>query len=177
MSYQDLGAIGEFLGFFAILATLVYLALQTRIAQRATRVQSVRDILNDFQVLWNNLQNPTTSTIVRAAVNDWDALNHNEQMVAHSFFVGLLVHLTNALELEEHLPELVTFIQGWEDNVLGMLQTDGGSRWWAQANYLFLPIVRERIEQRKADPSRLPPAWTAGLAWWTLDEYDSESKQ
>jgi len=173
MTYQDLGAIGEFLGFFAVLATLGYLAQQTRVSQRATRVQSVRDVLNDFQLLWSNLQNPTTSAVVRTAVNDWDALSYNEQMIAHSFFVGLLVHLTNALELEEHLPELGTFIVGWEDNVLGMLQTDGGSKWWAQANYLFLPIVKERIAKRTIDPKRLPPAWTAGMKWWTLDQHDS----
>jgi hypothetical protein len=39
MSLQELGAFGEFLGFFAILATLVYLSVQTKTAQKATRWQ------------------------------------------------------------------------------------------------------------------------------------------
>ncbi len=39
MTIQDLGALGEFLGSIAVLATLVYLALQTRQNTMAIRAQ------------------------------------------------------------------------------------------------------------------------------------------
>ena len=37
MSVQDLGAMGEFFGAFAVLATLVYLSIQTRLTRKAAQ--------------------------------------------------------------------------------------------------------------------------------------------
>lgn len=41
MSIADLGSIGEFLGSFAVLVTLGYLAVQTRAARQATEFQTL----------------------------------------------------------------------------------------------------------------------------------------
>lgn len=119
MSIQDLAAIGEFLGFFVILVTLVYLSVQTKISQRAIRTQSSREVIADFQSIWSALQNSTTARVIRKAVNDWDSLAHNDQMIAHSFFSGLIIHVANALELKKQLPELGTFVDGWKNNAMG----------------------------------------------------------
>lgn len=172
MSIQDLGAIGEFLGFFAILVTLVYLSVQTRISQHTIRTQSSREVVTDYQAIWSELQNPTTARIIRKAVNDWDSLTHNDQMIAHSFFSGLIIHLATALEVKKQLPELATFVDAWENNVMGFLGTAGGAKWWSTCESYFLDIARERIQIRMADPDSLPPSWTELMSWWNLDEHD-----
>lgn len=172
MSIQELGAIGEFLGFFAILVTLVYLGVQTKISQRTMRTQSSREVINDFQTNWSALQNPDTARVIRKAVNDWDSLTHNEQMIAHSFFGYLIIHLASALEVRNQVPELEQFVDAWENNVMGFLQTNGGAKWWSIAEYLYLDIARERIQIRMADRDNLPPSWTETMNWWNLDAND-----
>lgn len=172
MSIQELGAVGEFLGFFAILVTLVYLSVQTKISQRTMRTQSSREVINDFQTYWSELQNPSTASVIRRAVNDWDSLTNNDQMIAHSFFVGLIIHLASALEVKNQVPELENFVDAWEDNVMGFLQTPGGAKWWSECEYVFLDIARERIKLRMADRDNLPPSWTETMSWWNLDDHD-----
>ena len=172
MSIQDLGAIGEFLGLFVILVTLIYLGVQTKKSQRAMRTQSSRDVINDFQTNWSALQDPQTAFIVRKAVNDWHSLTNNEQMIAHSFFSNLVIHLASALEVKNQVPQLEEFVEGWEDNVMAFLGTRGGAEWWSVSESLFLSIVRERIGIRLADPDNLPPSWTETISWWNLDEND-----
>ena len=46
MSIQDLGAIGEFFGLFAILFTLFYLAKQTRLSVELSRGHETRAIID-----------------------------------------------------------------------------------------------------------------------------------
>ena len=173
MSIAELGALGEFLGFFAVLATLVYLAVQTRQTRNLATIQAARDVIADFQLLWSTLGEDREKTrLIRIAVNDWNALRANEQMVAHSFFVNLIIHLTSALEQEDRLPELKNFIRGWEDNVLGFLQCEGGRIWYEISEPLFLDGVRNRIAERLANAEDLPPSWTDLMPWWNLDEAD-----
>ena len=177
MLLSQLGSLGEFLGFFAVLATLIYLALQTKHAREVATSQAARNVVVDFQVIWSTLgENAEKTEIIRFAVNDWDSISKNEQMIAHSFFVNLLAHFTSALEQEEKLPELEAFIIGWEENIMGLLQSEGGRKWYEACSYLFLPIFRDRVSARLSDPASLPPAWTATMSWWEVEQSELNAK-
>jgi len=174
MSLGELGALGEFLGFFAVLATLIYLSLQTRQAKEVATSQAARNVVSDFQSLWEALgEDPEKTRLIRIGVNDWNDLARNEQMIAHVFFTNLIVHLSGALEQEERLPELSSFIRRWEDNVLGLLQCGGGRTWYESCEYLFVDTVRTRIAERLSDPDSLPPAWTETMPWWRIEQADA----
>ena len=70
MSLAQLGSLGEFLGFFAVLATLIYLALQTKQARQVATSQAVRNVMIDFQVIWSTLgENAQKTEIIRFAIN------------------------------------------------------------------------------------------------------------
>ena len=171
MSIGELGALGEFLGFFAVLATLVYLAVQTRQTRKLATIQTARNVVADYQLLWSTLgEDPERTRLIRLAVNDWNGLHANDQMIAHSFFSDLVIHLASALEQQDQLPELEDFIRGWEDNVLGFLQCEGGRTWWDTCESFFLDVVRDRIAERLANPDELPPSWTDVMPWWKVDE-------
>jgi hypothetical protein len=177
MSLSQLGSLGEFLSFFAVLATLIYLALQTKLSREVATSQAARNVVVDFQTIWSTLGESVEKTeIIRFAVNDWDSISKNEQMIAHSFFVNLLAHFTSALEQEGKLPELKAFILGWEDNIMGLLQSEGGSKWYSTCNYLFLPIFRDRVKARLSKPNDLPPAWTDSMSWWEVGESERNAK-
>jgi len=51
MTLEDLGNIGEFVGAIGVVASLIYLALQTRQNTRAVRVASFRQISESISAL------------------------------------------------------------------------------------------------------------------------------
>ena len=57
MSLSDLGALGEFLGFFAIIATLIYLSRQIRLA----REDSAKAVLQARATAWREMVMQTVS--------------------------------------------------------------------------------------------------------------------
>ena len=177
MTIAELGSLGEFFGFFAVLATLVYLAIQTQQSKKIAISEATRNVVSDFQILWNTLgDDPDKTRLIRIAVNDWDALSKNDQVIAHAFFINLIVHFTGALEMEDNLPELREFIHAWEENILGLVQCPGGHKWYDSCKYLFVPAVSKRINERLANAETLPPTWTDSLPWWCIDSTEIESK-
>lgn len=168
MSIQDLGALGEFLGLFLVLATLVYLALQTRQAKQVAASETARGVVSDFIGLWGTItRDAEFADIIRRAVNDWDSLSKTEQLRSHSFLSDLTAHFVAASKAS-YIDDLVSFLKSWEENLLGALQTPGGSHWWEECQFFFDPEVVEQLNARLAEPDELPPAWTS-VPWWQLE--------
>ncbi len=77
-------------------------------------------VIVDFQVVWSTLgKDINKSRLIRFAVNDWDSISKDEQMVVHSFLTSLITHFTSALVQQDKLPDLKTVLSGWEDNIMG----------------------------------------------------------
>ncbi len=68
LTIQDLGALGEFLGSIAVLATLVYLALQTR--QNTMAIGAQLDGSRLASILNLNLAAATSTDLMRALAED-----------------------------------------------------------------------------------------------------------
>ncbi len=171
---QLLGNLGEFFGAIAVLVTLLYLGMQIRQNREAIEIDSTRTIIQDFQSIWATLGADEKFTlIIRRAVNDWDNLSRNEQMRAHVFFVNLFTHYTSAIKLEASA-ELHEFIVAWEDNVVGLLRTPGGAKWYQTSQYLYDSEAVARINNRLSDVEALPPAWNELMGWWQIDEAEAQ---
>lgn len=167
MSIQDLGAIGEFLGLFLVLATLVYLAIQTRQAKQVAASEAARGVVADFALLWTDIQNNSEfSSIIRNSINDWEAQSEVEQLRSHAFLCNLTAHFVAASKAA-YIEDLATFLKSWEDNLLGVLQTPGGSSWWTQSQFFFDPEVVKHLNDRLSKPDSLPPPWTR-VPWWRV---------
>ncbi len=167
MTIQDLGALGEFLGLFLVLASLVYLGVQTRQARQVAATETARAVVADFRAVWEGLVvDPHLPDIMRTGINDWASLDPTSQLRAHSFLCNVTTHFVAASKAR-HVGELSDFLQGWEDNVLGVLQTPGGATWWQDAQHLFDPDVVAVLNGRLAKPDTLPLPWTA-MRWWQV---------
>jgi hypothetical protein len=150
-----------------VLATLVYLSAQTRQARQVAASESARGVVADFTQIWRTLTvDSDFSEIARRGINDWDSLSGNEQLRLHSFLCDLTSHFVAASKAA-YILQLDSFLKSWEDNVLGVLQTPGGSSWWLQCQFFFDPEVVESLNKRLGRPEDLPPAWTA-VSWWRL---------
>lgn len=166
---QLLGNYGEFFGAIAVLGTLLYLAAQIRQNKFAIERDSTRAIIMDWQSNFSALAaDQELSQVVRRAVNDWDALDRNEQMRAHVFFSNLFGHYMNAARTETE--ELREFVRAWEDNMVGLLRTPGGAKWYDITRDWFFSDQVDRIDRRLADLDGAPPPWNESMPWWQADE-------
>jgi hypothetical protein len=167
LSIQDLGALGEFVGSLVVLVTLAYLAVQTRQAKQIAASETARGVVADFALIWSEIIHDTgfAETLTRG-INDWDSQSATEQLRSHSFLCILTAHFVAATKAR-YIRELDGFLKSWEDNLLGVLQTPGGSIWWKQCHFFFDREVVDRLNERLADPASLPPPWTT-ISWWRV---------
>lgn len=150
-----------------MLATLVYLAIQTRQAKQVAGSEAARAVNADFALLWSDIQNnPEFASILRQSINNWDSHGELEQLRSHAFLCNLTAHFVAASN-SAYIAELASFLKSYEDNLLGVLQTPGGSSWWAQCQFLFDPEVVNGLNDRLAHSESLPPSWTT-MSWWRV---------
>ena len=167
LTIQDLGALGELLGSIAVLATLVYLALQTRHARRAGLTQAPQWISDGYRSWFiAPRQDPEFGRLVLNATHSWSELSALDQFRTHCWWAEMIVHLDAVLTFRAQglIDEPRTV--AWVDNSLGLIQTPGGREWWSETKFLYSPQVRDELERRLEDPSNLPDAWTKTLTWF-----------
>jgi len=93
MNWDAIGAIGEIVGAVAVIATLVYLAIQIRDSARASRSAAVTDATTAMQAFYQELgSNPKASQLFLNALTDPGSLSREDEfqylMMMHSQFVG-----------------------------------------------------------------------------------------
>ena len=168
MTIQDLGAVGEFFGSVFVLVTLVYIAIQARQSRATVAAQSAREITTGFASSFIDLKDADLALMLRKAVNNWDSLSANEQLQVHVIFLNLLVHYTAVIE-QEHLPG-IDIVPAYEDNVLGLITSEGGAVWWEYLKASFPPHVVSRLNSRLAESDSLPPAWNKSMPWYRYED-------
>lgn len=167
MTLQEWGAVGEFVGGVAVIATLIYLAVQTRQARRSAWAQAPQWISDGYRE-WISAPRADAElgALIIRATHGWNDLTKIDQLRAHAWWGEKIVHLDAVLTLFDQgvIDELRK--RAWVDDCLMMLVTPGGAEWWAHTKILFTPQVRDEIERRLQDPSTLPPPWSETLPFF-----------
>jgi hypothetical protein len=93
MNWEAIGAVGEFAGAIAVIATLIYLAIQIKDGARAARSAAVTDATTALQAFYQELgTNPQTSELYLKGMTNYDSLSEQAQiqwlMLMHSAFIG-----------------------------------------------------------------------------------------
>ena len=93
MNWDAIGAVGEIIGAVAVIATLIYLAIQIRDSARASRSAAVTDATTAMQAFYQELgSNPNTSQLFLRALADPTSLSREDEfqylMMMHSCFLG-----------------------------------------------------------------------------------------
>jgi hypothetical protein len=172
MTVQDLGAVGELFGSVFVLVTLIYIAIQTRQSRVTVAAQSARELTTGFSNSFNDLKDAELALLVRRAINDWNSLTANEQVQVHTIFLNMLVHYTAVIE-QEHLPGIEDIIPAYENNVLGLITSEGGAVWWEHLETSFPSKIVSRLNSRLLESDSLPPAWNEIMPWY---RYEDESR-
>ena len=139
MNWEAIGAIGEVIGGAAVVATLIYLAIQLRQNTKGIRAQSYYNVLMGKNALYRELGSnkelcdiliggmtadpplPTVSDGVRAGVTLYAFMNE--------FETTYLLHKAGAVEEEIWLRD--------KTQMAGMIGFPGTSNWWSLFQQYF----------------------------------------
>ena len=151
MTIFELGALGEFVGAFAVIATLIYLATQIRQNNIIARAQARQALLDTFSAgNWDLARDTELLKSFAACLSRWPDAPDDQKT---KFDIGMSRFLTNIqnglLLCDAGLLDEKVLHQVSDYMVICVLSPAGG-RWWKETS-MVVPDVREYIERRLAD--------------------------
>ena len=130
LTIQDLGALGELLGSVAVLATLVYLALQTR--QNTLAISAQLDAARIEASLRIGLTAATSNELGEAIREDSTVDRTINELRLGAYWTSLLTSMTSLLtSMEWQLHQArrgLLLKQGWQDRPEASLPSSAASR-------------------------------------------------
>ncbi len=167
MDIMELGAIGELVGGAAVLATLIYLAVQVTQSKRLALGASQRDVNNAFAVALDRMAEHRT--LIINGIIDFEAMPKDDQYRFSFLMAPLVNHLDQALAMQHQgleTPESITF---YADVVLAFLRCPGAAQWWEAARpFMGTPAGKyldERLRRRESLPIRI-----SEIPWFQPDD-------
>ena len=92
MSITELGALGEFVGSIAVLGTLIYLAIQTRLTKEATQEMYMLNRIDQrIRGMWADRDSPYVATLFGKASRGEPLEVEDEFRLTNSLFVEIVV--------------------------------------------------------------------------------------
>ena len=165
MTIQDLGALAEFLGLFGILATLFYLARQTRLSVELSRGAETRVLIDTLNVYFRQMTEPRHLEAIRSALVSYRTMDPNRQALACVIFVQWVNFYEQCMYAHDSglLPE--TSLNAVRNFTAAFLVTPGGAEFWADLSHIFGGDVTARLNEVLSTPSELPPPITSTYPW------------
>ena len=170
---ESLGNLGDFIGGIAVVATLIYLAVQVRqntkqIAQSSDRIHA--QTYRDDQSAHSStaalvVQDPELAEIFRRGNVDPESLSEVE-WIRFTFFYGTMLsnYQSTLYQLQQELlePDL------WENqmsNIKFLLRTPGGKKYWETMGFMHTRALRSFVDREVfavSEPDIIPPKPTPG---------------
>ena len=174
MTVFELGAIGEFVGSLAVLATLIYLTLQIRQANKQQRHERIVSVQHGQNSVVGQMQD---SSVVRAfavtAEGDGSATTEDRSkaiiwLIQYINHFQIVLEAYRNKELEQEQYEL------WEGFVVSMVACKGIRDWWdlEQGRMAFMPETRALLESRLNDDSRPPQQFNRMWSIFSASSWD-----
>ena len=158
MTVMELGALGEFVGSIAVIATLIYLALQIRQNTSQQKREETVSIQHGQNKVVAQMQDPSVvRAYARAADGDTPA-SIADRARAIIWVIQYLNHfqivfdLHNDGSLDDERYDL------WESFAISMVASKGIRAWWDNelGKLAFMPTVRNLIDQKLNDTENPP---------------------
>lgn len=156
MNWEAIGAIGEILGALAVVATLVYLTVQLRQNSLQLRLGSFQTAAHNYSGrIIDVLSDPRTLPVFRKGLQDFEALDADEQALFHAKMLGFQTTFATNWQLYEAGVIPQSLYQGWANDWVRILKCPGAARWWA-AFGAFDPILRDHVDRLLAESDLAP---------------------
>ena len=155
MNWEAIGAVGEILGAFAVVGSLVYLASQIRVQNREARVASVHDAAEAYRTTIAALQEPEMADIHLQAIENFDDLTPSQRLRYIVFLLGIFkVWEESYYQWREDRMDQ----EAWESMLAPLadvMSTDGPKKVWELRKHQFRKDFADYIDSVETGEYRI----------------------
>ena len=145
MNWEAIAAIGEAVGGFAVIASLIYLAVQIRQNTKSARLQVVQAIKRDsFDLRRSSIENPEILDLFTQSISDFDSLSPAERIRVNLLCASTIEHLQHLFFLRNQ--GLVHWVSQ-EKSLRGYLALEPVRQWWSSGREILRPEFVEYVER------------------------------
>ncbi len=154
MNLVELGAVGELVGGFAVIGSLIYVGVQIRHNTRATRRSSARDGMADHSAVLRALMaDEALAEIMIRGQLDIESLNPVERYRLDLALISWLYPLEQAFAAHRDGFYPAEFVLPVRPSIKTILSSPGGSRWWAERRSWLSDYFQAEVDQILRDDS------------------------
>ena len=152
MTLEQLASIGEIIGGFAVVISLVYLAIQIRLNTEAERTSTYQSIVSDFGSMNNTMaSNPELSHLFVQAMEDYLQLSADQKARISQIFFQCFRYFENMF-YQHHKGYLDDEVWiGWKRLMLTYYSSPGFQTWWEHRRDVFSEPFANFLETEKLD--------------------------
>ena len=169
MNWEAVGAIGEVLGAAVVVATLFYLARQTKLSVELSKVSEQRDLIDQCNAYFRITTEPGNLVAIRKAFSSYRSLSRDEQAEAFVVFCQWVTHYEKCIYAHEAgmlpTPVMVAF----RNFAVSFLVTPGGKEFWEDMAPIFGQDLQDNVNEVLLSPERPAPA-TETFHWLRNDD-------
>ena len=168
MNWNAIGAIGENVGAFAVVISVLYLAYQVKQNTRHSQAFTQREIIRDIHQ--HQAQIREDPNLLRRGFSEFDQLTGDEKLVVNTYLNEVVSTFESTLRLNTAgLVDPVIFA-GHRGFLLAMLQSPGGKQWWTEIKTLFSADIRDYIDTQIDGGINLPSPITRLVPYYGSDD-------
>ena len=145
---QDWGAIGEIIGAFGVIFSLLYLARQLRRSDDTARAASIQSVLEGFRDRIGNAAARDGSFVDCFAIGMASLENLSETDRRRFFYIFSehVLHMQNVFQLYEHKLVPKETKDAWLAYTASIIVTPGGAEVWKFSRITIEPRIAEVID-------------------------------
>ena len=169
MNWEAIGAVAELVGAIAVVASLLYLAIQVRHSTEVSRATAFQAIFDGVTTHNNYMFGPDNVDLVIRCLRSYPDVGVEDRMV----YDNLMANLMNYFEASYEAADAQTLGDETMQNWATYFETrffcyKGAVEWWAKAQDLWPPHIRSWVDRRVAQADGTADYW--GLLESSADE-------
>ena len=156
MNWEAIGAVAELIGSITILATLIYLSIQTRSISKQSQAEARYNFVDaSAEINMTIAQSKETASVWRRGLDSIESLDEDERM-QFFMFMGQYANLWSVMHQlykEKLVPETQWHIV--RGDIASILKSDGGRYFWVHGGVTaFDKPFTEFVEKELVDEDR-----------------------
>ena len=164
MTIQELGSISEFFGFLAILATLFYLAKQTKQSIEINKATEQRCLIDQSMTYFEVIIQPENLSTIRNALVSYNCLNSDDKGKTWVVLSQWITQYEKCMYAQKAGIIPTPVLIAYQNLAIGFLVTSGGREFWGEMGKVFGQDLQNSINEI-LDSDDKPPPITESFSW------------
>ena len=146
MNWDAIGAVGENIGAFAVVISVIYLAIQIRKQTAESRLAAARELSNIYiQTIRSLREDEEMSSLYLKSIQNYEGLPNNQRyrvsLLIQEMFRG---HEQQFVHIRQQKADPI-FVESINLSFEEFLTFPGTQRWWELSKDLFVPEFRDHV--------------------------------